>query len=182
VDFNIFEGTATEFNPIVVISNGRIALDEDGLHVVQGIGRFIPTPPLAPHVYARLQARELNMGPIKVDRSAQPEPKVSGDVRSNGNSNEQTAKKLAPAQPLSIDISAAPVRMAESQGPPSPAGSTASGSMTPNSFHKIPTRSGVRSQQDSGFKITGEQVDDDKAGRTAIKVHAPPGGKSSGLW
>lgn len=30
VDYNIFEGTQTEFGPVVVIAGGRIALDEDG--------------------------------------------------------------------------------------------------------------------------------------------------------
>lgn len=41
-------------------------------------------------------------------------------------------------------------------------------------FHKIQTRSGVRNQQDSGFKITGEQIDDDKGTKASIRVHAPP--------
>lgn len=181
VDFNIFEGTATEFNPLVVISNGRVVLDEDGkLHVIQGIGRFLPSAPFAPHVYARINARELNMGPIKVDRSVQVEQKpiASGDARNGA----QTPKKVAPTQELTLDTQVSALRISE-QGPPSPAGSTASGSMTPTGFHKIHTRSGIRSQQDSGFKISGEQIDDDKGGRTAIKVNNPPGGKSSGsLW
>lgn len=180
VDFNIFEGTATEFNPIVVISNGRVVMDEDGMHVVQGIGRFIPTPPLAPHVYARLQARELNMGPIKVDRSTPIVPKtpiVTGDER-NGITNNIGQKKTAPTPELQLDTQMSTMRTTDSPGPASPSGSTASGS----SFFKIPTRSGVRSQQDSGFKITGEQMDDAKGTRPSVKVHNPPGGKSSGLW
>jgi dihydropyrimidinase len=181
VDFNIFEGTATEFNPIVVISNGRVVMDEDGMHVVQGIGRFIPTPPLAPVVYARLQARELNMGPVRVDRTTPIEPKTpvaAGDQRNGTKSNGNSERKTAPTPELQLDTQLTTARASDSPGPPSPAGSTASGS----SFFKIATRSGVRSQQDSGFKITGEQVDDAKGSRTAIKVHNPPGGKSSGLW
>lgn len=85
----------------------------------------------------------------------------------------------------------------------SPSGSS-SGSLTPTGFHRIHTRSGVKSQQvcsrsilpaiqlvtpwshahtqDSNFKLTGQQIDDDKIGRTSVKLHQPPGGKSSGLW
>lgn len=37
-------------------------------------------------------------------------------------------------------------------------------------------------EQDSNFKLTGQQIDDDKIGRTSVKLHQPPGGKSSGLW
>jgi len=172
VDFNIFEGTATEYNPIVVISNGKVVLDEDGLHVVQGAGRFISTPPLAPHVFSRLHARDLNLAPIKVDRSGvviDTKPAIiAGDSR-NGSATPKAA-------PLQIDTKVTQFRA--EQGPPSPTGSSTSST----GFHKIPTRSGIRNQQDSGFKINGEQIDDEKGTRASVRVHNPPGGKSSGLW
>lgn len=42
----------------VVISGGRVVKDEDGLHLTQGAGKFIPTPPNAPYVYNRVAARD----------------------------------------------------------------------------------------------------------------------------
>ena len=43
----------------VVISGGRVVKDEEGLHLTQGAGKFIPTPPNAPYVYGRVAARDL---------------------------------------------------------------------------------------------------------------------------
>lgn len=44
--------------PLVVISGGRVVKDEEGLHLSQGAGSFIPTPPNAPYVYSRVAARD----------------------------------------------------------------------------------------------------------------------------
>lgn len=44
--------------PAYVISGGRVVLDENGLHVEKGSGRFIPNPPFSEHVYAKLIQRE----------------------------------------------------------------------------------------------------------------------------
>ena len=44
--------------PLVVISGGRVVKDEEGLHLTQGAGRFVPTPPNAPYVYGRVAARD----------------------------------------------------------------------------------------------------------------------------
>lgn len=44
--------------PQIVITNGHVVLEEDGsLKVSQGTGRFVPTPPFAPYVYSKIQAR-----------------------------------------------------------------------------------------------------------------------------
>lgn len=183
VDFNIFEGTNTEFNPIVVISAGRIVLDEEGkLHTIQGSGRYVSGPPFSHIAFSRLIQRDLNLGPIKVDRSAVASVDLSkeqhGKTEQKSNEDRNGAKPSTPVLSLSTELDA--FRMSEA-GPHSPSGSS-TGSNTPSKFHKTTTRSGVRSQQDSSFALTGEQVDDDKKGRTAIKLHQPPGGKSSGLW
>lgn len=188
VDFNIFEGIQTEFNPIVVISQGRIVLDEEGkLHVIQGVGRFIPGAPFPNIAFSRLIMRDLNQGPIKVDRTssaADPKieltpskPVVAGDAR-----NGSAAPRKSVEKELTVVTEPDGTRVVEGHvaGPPSPASST--GSMTPSGFHRIHTRSGVRSQQDSGFKLTGEQIDDEKGNRTSVKLHQPPGGKSSGIF
>ncbi|KAI1285936.1 Dihydropyrimidinase-related protein 3 [Halotydeus destructor] len=178
-DFNIFEGTNVEFNPLYVITNGRVALDDDGLHVIQGSGRFIPTPLMAPHVFSRIRARELNMGPLKVDRSAQAEPKapLPAAPAVGGDRNGATPPRKSSVE-LQLDTKLTELRV-NTDGQSSP---RSSGSMTPTGFFKTKTGSGVRNQQDSGFKITGEQVDDERGNRASIKVHNPPGGKSSGLW
>jgi len=178
VDFNIFEGLTTEFNPIVVIAGGRVVLDEEGrLQTIQGSGKYIPRT-AHPHIaFSRLIQRDLNLGPIKVDRSAAAvEATKAGDVR-NGAAGITPKKPIG--SPLSIVTNLDNIRV--SDAPHSPGGSS-SGSLTPTGFHKIQTRSGVRSQQDSGFKLTGQQIDDDRLGRTSVKLHQPPGGKSSGIW
>lgn len=161
VDFNIFEGVHVDFSPIVVICQGRVVLDEDGkLQVLQGAGRFIDTPRFSPYIYSRIFERE-NVRPIKVDRSE------AALQKQKPNDLETCVKSV--------------VDSGFPEAPSSPALSNAS-SGGAGGFHKTHTRSGVRNQQDSGFKLTGEQVDDDKLNRTGIKVHNPPGGKSSGIW
>lgn len=113
VDFNVFEGTQTEFGPVVVIAGGRIVLDEEGkLHTIQGSGRFVSGSPFSHMAYSRLIQRDLNLGPIKVDRSPaalaaaassaqvpqsdlpSDENLVAGDTR-NGATSSATKKPLS---------------------------------------------------------------------------------------
>ncbi|EEC06983.1 dihydroorotase, putative, partial [Ixodes scapularis] len=50
-------------------------------------------------------------------------------------------------------------------------------------FHtRGPTRSGGRNLQDSSFSLSGAQIDDSEGQRSGIRVHNPPGGRSSGIW
>ena len=44
--------------PLSVICGGKVVKDEDGLHVTQGSGRYVSTPPNAPYVYGRVAARD----------------------------------------------------------------------------------------------------------------------------
>lgn len=186
VDFNVFEGIPTEFNPLVVVQGGRVVLDEEGkMSIIQGAGKFIPRSPNASHCFSRLLMRDLNLGPFKVDRSGSKEK--NGTTTGYG----QTAiagdaltppKRRESGQGLTVITDLDNIRSeASSTGHHSPGSST--GSLTPTGFHKtIMNKQGVRSQQDSNFKLTGQQIDDDKLGRTSVKLHQPPGGKSSGLW
>lgn len=186
-DFNIFEGLQVEFSPIVVISQGVVAVNEDGsLHVSQGKGRFIECPPFPAILYERVRNRERNMGPVKVDRSERPEtlrPATQANV-TNGNANNNGADKVNPisVEPPVISTKNNDYETIPTTGPPSPALSTASSGTSAAGFHLSKTRSGVRNQQDSSFKLTGEQFDDSGTRRTAIKVHNPPGGRSSGIF
>lgn len=67
-DFNIFEGMVCHGVPIYVIMGGHVVLDEGQLKVTQGLGRFIPMPPLAESVYGRVEGRDRAMLPKKVER------------------------------------------------------------------------------------------------------------------
>ncbi|UXI17825.1 Pyruvate dehydrogenase lipoamide kinase [Sarcoptes scabiei] len=162
-DFNIFEGTHVSHGPLVVISNGRVVLDESGLHVVQGSGKFLPCAPNSSYLWHSIRERERVPIP-RVDRSGKEDA-------SNGVQN-----KIAD-QPneFSMKCSITPPHF-------DPAYSIHKESeMTPQ-FYKGTTRSGVRNLQDSSFSLTGAQIDDDKIGKTAIRVQNPPGGRSSGIW
>lgn len=51
VDFNIFEGMTCHGIPEYVLTNGQVVVDNCEVKVVQGLGRYIPTPPYSPYVY-----------------------------------------------------------------------------------------------------------------------------------
>jgi len=164
VDFNIFEGMPVSFGPLIVISSGRVVLDEEGLKVSQGSGRFIPTPAFSPYVFNSIRERE-KIGPIKVDRSG-------GDGKATANDSTNGLKGSV-AQSLSIEPMYVQTHIS---------GDETANVLSDQMFHRAPTRSGVRNLQDSSFSLSGAQIDDDKLNKTGIRVHNPPGGRSSGIW
>lgn len=154
-DFNIFEGTKVESGPLVVVAQGRVVLDQTGLHVLQGGGRYLTRQPFPITAYGPLKIKN-RLIPAIVDRSAV---------------EEQTAVEGKLSE---LTITAAGRRSAASPRPDSSDGS--------DGFHTRTSKSGVKNMQDSTFKLSGEQVDD-KQNRSNIRVSGqPPGGRSNGLW
>lgn len=188
-DFNIFEGTRVESGPLVVIAQGRVVLDESGLHASQGSGRYLSRHPWPTLAYGPLKIKSrLVVRPV--DRSAQVqavEEAPGSDDRVAGKGAGEVESKLAE---LSVGRGQAAGGGAGGQ-PPSPApqlapsdNSTgpADSQLGSDGFHTRTSKSGVKNMQDSTFKLSGEQVDD-KLNRSNIRVSGqPPGGRSSGLW
>lgn len=75
VDFNIFEGMTCHGVPVVVISNGKVVLEDGQLNVVQGSGRHIETPCYPEYLYKRVEQRDL-IKPQKVEREPYTGPVV----------------------------------------------------------------------------------------------------------
>jgi len=75
-DFNIFEGMKVHGVPTYVISGGRVCLDEDGLHVTTGVGRFVEMPPFAEIAYSKIKCRDQVCIPKGVDRDPYTGPVI----------------------------------------------------------------------------------------------------------
>lgn len=78
-DFNIFEGTRVESGPLVVIAQGRVVLDQTGLHVVQASGRYLTRQSFPITAYGPLKIRN-RLVPIGVDRTGKDEKSVEAKL------------------------------------------------------------------------------------------------------
>lgn len=150
--------------PVYVISQGRVVVENGEVHAVKGSGKFVPMAPNCNYVYAAVRQREAAI-PHKVDRSAAPPPP------------EVVAAAEEPA--VTAEVAAA----GQHTPRPAPYYKEPLFPATPREFHSRPlTRGGCRNLQDSTFSLSGAQIDDDKGAKATIRVHNPPGGRSSGIW
>ncbi|XP_021954367.1 dihydropyrimidinase isoform X1 [Folsomia candida] len=188
-DNNIFEGMTCFGVPEYVICNGRVCVDEGQVKVLQGFGNFVQTPPFAPFVYDLIR-----------DSDQRKLAKLKPVLR-DGTDGEMMSKVQNGVEHVHVSESPKPVTNSGGGGFYDNARKESVQSLpppTPVEEIMVKSPSGVRNMQEStldkepkieeiekievpapAVKLIEEQAEPQRA---TIRVKAPPGGFSSGLW
>jgi len=166
-DNNIFEGMTCHGVAEYVVCGGRVCVDEGQVKVLQGYGKFIPRPPFSSFVYDGIKARELKL-----------QAKLKPVVR-DGYDGEMVSM-------LQNGVSKASI----TEAPPKGAGEPVSTPVVAAAGEDGKLPHGVKNMQESTFSVAGDNTQASEASQpasppsapTTVRVRAPPGGFSSGLW
>lgn len=186
-DVNIFEGLTCHGVPVFVVASGRVVVEPDGVHVIQGMGRYVSMAPSGEYLYARLAKRDQQVA-RKMEREPYRGPVINltESVGSLLSSSTPAATSIptptaAPAAPALVEKPRSNPIVQQVDTPPANATQPPPGAQQGSGdFHNRPaTRGGVRNQQDSSFNFAGSQVDDDRPLRPSTRVLNAPGGRSN---
>jgi len=183
-DFNVLEGQVLRGAPEFVLQGGRIVVAEYQVSTSPGSGQYVECPTFPPSLYDRVMDR---------DRAAAPSPVSRTDV---------------PSGPAPVDVVDSGFGLTTPRGY---SGAKEVFNKRLGIYQRPMSAHGVRNQQDSTFSLTGtgrprpeaaqEEVSEPAmveeaapmmerphtAGpaygrRAAVRVSAPPGGKSGAFW
>lgn len=155
--FNVLEGAELVGGAEFVLTGGRIAVAEFQINAIPGSGRLVSAPAFPP-AYERIRDKDRAVRLVPVERKDVPQEETK--PAEPDTFGMTTPRGYFQGQVLNKDLGI---------------------------FQRPLSAHGVRNQQDSTFSLTGphrEREIQSARGRpnTAVKINAPPGGRSDSFW